>query len=495
MFFSHKSDTGEMYLIYEYIQNRLSRRPSEPPALHSAKGKKLLDFFTTMLDLEQSNNSLLMELLKETSGLSEFDVNITHISKELYQISDELAQANTSNMAIVQETTAGVHEISATIHNSLSIMDRINERSRELLQINENNRLHIEDIVRIKDLVFENSREMEKRIEELRNTAQKVDEIVAGVRSIAEQTNLLALNASIEAARAGEQGRGFSVVAEEIRKLAESTKMKLADMQTFTSTIQTASSQGTTSLQATIDSVSHMDTSIEKIRDAFRVSLQNTEHTVSGIEELSSLIQGLNNASDEITEAINVVASETERISEKSSLLASRAEDAENYSHRISEIDDSLSSILHDLMQISSQGSHPPDNKILIDALQNAILSHENWIEKLREIASSGVLHPIQKNGKKCAFGHFYRSIDVHHPLIREEWLSIDEVHIRLHQKAELVTAAIENEDSQGALRAFKEAEQISHSIIQTMENIILKIEKMDAENLQVFGLSEISGS
>lgn len=217
-----------------------------------------------MLDLEQSNNSLLMELLKETSGLSEFDVNITHISKELYQISDELAQANTSNMAIVQETTAGIHEISTTIHNSLSIMDRINERSRELLQINENNRLHIEDIVRIKDLVFENSREMEKRIEELRNTAQKVDEIVAGVRSIAEQTNLLALNASIEAAHAGEQGRGFSVVAEEIRKLAESTKMKLADMQTFTSTIQTASSQGTTSLQATIDSVSHMDTSIEK---------------------------------------------------------------------------------------------------------------------------------------------------------------------------------------------------------------------------------------
>lgn len=51
-------------------------------------------------------------------------------------------------------------------------------------------------------------------------------------------------------------------------------------------------------------------------------------------------------------------------------------------------------------MQISSQSSHPPDNKILIDALQNAILSHENWIEKLREIASSGVLHPIQKMAK-----------------------------------------------------------------------------------------------
>lgn len=492
MLFRKQGNCQEINNVFNYVEDRLNKKPTELPSVTNEKHQKLLNIFERIFNADKMNNALLIDILKETSRLSEFDINITHISKDLYEISDELAQSNASNMAIVEETTAGVNEIGSTISNSVSVIGEITEKSQALMDLSKENQRSIEEIIRIKNLVSDNSNDMADKIRILQETSNKVDEIVEGVRSIAEQTNLLALNASIEAARAGEQGRGFAVVAEEIRKLAEGTKVKLQDMQTFTNMIRSATDEGIVSMRATVDSIMQMDENIDKISDAFQQSFDNTAHTVQSIQELSQRIKGLNSSSEEITAAINTVATETERISEKSILLASRAEDAKTYSHKISEIDDNLSSIIRDLLSISNQSTSPVENAVLIDTLEKAVTSHQAWIEQLREIVDKQNIVPIQKDGHKCAFGHFYTSIDIEHPLIRDEWNSIDDIHIKLHAKAHTVIQAIEQENMSKASQEFREAENMSHVIIQKMKSIINKVQTMDREHDSVFRSPEI---
>lgn len=72
----------------------------------------------------------------------------------------------------------------------------------------------------------------------LSERSKQITDIVKVISEISNQTNLLALNASIEAARAGEHGKGFSVVAEEVRKLAENTKSSTEDIVNLTKKIE-----------------------------------------------------------------------------------------------------------------------------------------------------------------------------------------------------------------------------------------------------------------
>lgn len=72
---------------------------------------------------------------------------------------------------------------------------------------------------------------MTNTVERLNEASEKVNSVIAFVQSIADQTNLLALNSAIEAVRAGENGKGFAVVSQEVKKLAEQTKMSIGEIQ------------------------------------------------------------------------------------------------------------------------------------------------------------------------------------------------------------------------------------------------------------------------
>lgn len=477
----------ELNKIIEYVEERLAGHQVEKPVLSYKRHVDLCDLFERILDSDKINNSILLKLLGESASLSNFDNNMNFISNELKTFANNLAETTESNMAVVEETTASMNDVSDAITRNTEVLDGITNNSNNLIKINRENIKQLEEINIIKDKVSEDAEVMLQKINLLNQMSDKVDEIVQGVSMIAEQTNLLALNASIEAARAGEDGRGFAVVAEEIRKLAEDTKEKLTEMNTINSDIRTSTQETMDSVKDTIESMSDMTNRIESVNESFDGSAKELETTISGINSIAGVMNEVNTSTEEIASAMNMVAAETESISHMTNQISEDSEEALRFSNNIAEIDDRISAIIHELTDTVNSGSCPISNDDFIESINNTKKAHSEWVDKIQKMIDQNIILPIQCDPHKCKFGHFYDAIKVKNETIAKEWNNIDSDHVKFHKTGEKIIDAITNNNTSVVDSYNKELQEISQSLMNTFDDIISKVEKMDAEGERVF--------
>lgn len=145
------------------------------------------------------------------------------------------------------------------------------------------------------DKVLEITHSMQNIQDKSRDTIQQADDIksiISMIRDLADQTNLLALNAAIEAARAGEHGRGFSVVADEVRNLAERTNKCLAEIEA--------------NVNVLVQSITDMSSQINTQTD----NVSQINDTVAELNELTQQNNQIANNSNDISESVNTIIKE-----------------------------------------------------------------------------------------------------------------------------------------------------------------------------------------
>lgn len=255
---------------------------------------------------------------EQTSKASE------HISLSVQEVvSDAETQAEKTEQAanIINEMTAEFKEVNTQAESAAST-------SQETVKTAHAGNDTVAKAENQMTLIGQTSDEMEKAMRGLEERSNEIGDIISLITDIADQTNLLALNASIEAARAGEEGRGFSVVANEVRQLAEQSGAATDKVRTLISEIQgeiqqTAeligknggfiregvqmASDAGAAFQTISGAVNEVETQIQQVSARIRKMDEETDHLVQTIADVEKISQAT------VDYAQNVAASTEEQ--------------------------------------------------------------------------------------------------------------------------------------------------------------------------------------
>lgn len=471
--FRKSGSCHEAECIIAYVESILRGERMEMPEVNHPLHKQMLSLINSLYENERKMLNSAKEILDITATISEFDMNMSHISEELVEFSRDVAELSENNMAIVQETTASMSEVNETVSEVSETLSSLTQQSEELLKSNNEGINQLNQVVNLKNDVINDAYEMKAQIDELFEMTQKIYEIVEGVNQIADQTNLLALNASIEAARAGEHGRGFAVVAEEIRKLADDTKMNLEGMNTFVNNIKETASRGQVSMDNTIKSAEEMSLQIDDVSQTIKQNVQMLDASITGLRRINQSMDEIKASSEDINIAMDNSSREAEKLTLMTHEINDYAVKSKGYAETIAQVDNKLSETTKSMMEALSGGKNDLTNEDILKIVKNAINSHKAWIEKITGMVENMQVIPIQTDGNRCAFGHYYNSIVMRDGKIIELWEGIDPVHHRVHSLGDDIINAIRVGDRDGAEEYLAEVKGVSKKMVGMLEEIV----------------------
>ena len=282
------------------------------------------------------------------------DVNLKSLDSVVATI-NEIAVAIDDEANELQNGSEKLNEFSDQIEEVVEDAKKISEVSQNAVRQSMDGISKVDTLSKKISETEELQIKTTENVEALADKSKSIDGITKIINDIAEQTNLLALNASIEAARAGEAGRGFSVVADEIRALAEQTANATSDIVQIISEIQNEIRTTKTNMEFIRTSTKECVDSMDETKLAF-VSINDEINEVGGrIENLDNTLAELNENKNVIVSNFSGISAATEEISASTTEISNRAEEQSKGMTRIADSMEELLQIIIKLENIVSQ--------------------------------------------------------------------------------------------------------------------------------------------
>ncbi|MDQ0174906.1 methyl-accepting chemotaxis protein [Bacillus chungangensis] len=315
---------------------------------------QLTNHFNQMV---QQMRDILSHVIGASEKVSTSSESLSAVSEETKAASEEIAHAISDVAQGSTESATKLDEMQGVTNNLASqftlveeTMNTMQAKSNETQQASINGRETLAVLQTRSDDSYREIQSIENVLNLLVSKINDIQAIVATINAISEQTNLLALNASIEAARAGEAGKGFSVVATEVRKLAEQSKASANQIRQTIQGIVEEAARATEAMGRTKEITLEQNGAVKDTETAFTTIQDLMYEVIRSINEMSKEVYEMSSLKDEVVHAIenlSAIAEESAGAAEEVSAstqdqlkaIETVSQSAEELSHSSSELE------------------------------------------------------------------------------------------------------------------------------------------------------------
>ncbi|EAR59956.1 Methyl-accepting chemotaxis protein (contains HAMP domain) [Oceanospirillum sp. MED92] len=303
---------------------------------------------TTQLEVKGSDE--LASLAESTNALSK---DLRHLVEQIVTTVNEVHNTAKTSSDISRETLNGVEQqslqsarLAATATQMEASASEVAQHAEQTLNdamsaqqtLQTSNGQLLKNSQSISQLAKQVTRSMQG-VKDLKAHSDSISDVINVIREIAEQTNLLALNAAIEAARAGETGRGFSVVADEVRSLANRTQGSISAIEEMVSNLQ----QGAENAVNTMSDCSEEAMSCSQELDRCTHEINQVVAAVERMREMNSHVA---NATDEQSATVGDISQSLGEINLIMATTTDGAERSAGQSEFLLDLSDSLNGLV-----------------------------------------------------------------------------------------------------------------------------------------------------
>ncbi|MBM9613713.1 methyl-accepting chemotaxis protein [Desulfobulbus rhabdoformis] len=279
-------------------------------------------------------HNLVSEITTSLSSLRHSADDFTSVSEQMSISSDDVSNRSSTVASAAEQMSTNMHTVAAASEEAATNVtivatatEEINSKVNEIADNTSKARQIAHKAVTKTDSAS-------SRINQLGGAAQEISKVTETITEISEQTNLLALNATIEAARAGEAGKGFAVVANEIKELAKQTAEATLEIRERISAIQSSTGMTVTEIQeisVIINDVNEIVTTIATAVEEQSTSTSditaNVHQAAQGIAEVNTNVGQSSTVAMEISQEIKEVSQISSHLRENSAHVNQQAEE------------------------------------------------------------------------------------------------------------------------------------------------------------------------